>query len=111
MISKLAASMLAFICIALMSPAARADSSTPPHQAREVVFTYHTELTGIDPKAHKVEAWIPLPRQDGFQTVSDLGIDGPPRTEVIVQPAGGNRVAHFSLSGVPPAVDSGYDPF
>ena len=48
-------------------PPARCRPVTPPHKAREVVFTYHTELTGIDPKAHKVEAWIPLPREDGFQ--------------------------------------------
>lgn len=102
-LEKLTVPLLALICIALSSAAARGEASAPPHQARVVEFTYHTDLTGFDPKAHKVEAWIPLPRQDGFQTVSDLAIDGPAHTEVIEQPAGGNRVAHFSISGPLPA--------
>jgi transglutaminase-like putative cysteine protease len=102
-IEKLVVTLLALTYIAFSSAAGRAESSAPPRQARTVEFTYHTDLTGIDPKAHEVEAWIPLPRQGSFQTVSDLAIDGPAHTEVIDQPAGGNRVAHFSVSGPLPA--------
>jgi len=100
---KLAVIAFGFIAVALLSGAARAESPAPPHQARVVEFTYHTDLTGIDPKAHKVEAWIPLPRQGSFQTVSELAIEGPAHTEVIDQPAGGNRVAHFAVTGPLPA--------
>ena len=83
---------------------ARAQTRPPPQPAkmREVDFTYHTEITGIDPKAHRVEAWIPLPREDRFQQVSDLRIDSPAQVEVVNQPTGGNRVVHL-VAKVPPS--------
>ena len=83
---------------------ARAQTQPPPQPAkvREVDFTYHTDLTGIDPKAHRVEAWIPLPREDRFQQVSDLRIDSPAHVEVVNQPTGGNRVVHL-VAKVPPS--------
>lgn len=83
--------------IELLSTNTAAQSSAPP-TVREVEFTYHTELTGIDSKAHHVEAWIPLPREDRFQRVSALSIDSPAHVEVIDQPTGGNRVAHLSAT-------------
>ena len=83
--------------IELLSTDTAAQSSAPP-TVREVEFIYHTDLTGIDPKAHRVEAWIPLPRQDQFQRISALSIDSPARVEVIDQPSGGNRLAHLSAS-------------
>ncbi len=70
----------------------------PPDKVRVVEFTYNTDLTGIDPKAHRVEAWIPLPREDRFQRVSEIKIDSPAHTEVIAQPAYGNRVVHLSAA-------------
>ncbi len=82
---RLAVTLLAVISIAVSGAAVRAESSAPPHQARVVEFTFHTDLTGIDAKAHRVEAWIPLPRQGSFQTVSDLAIEGPAHTEVTRQ--------------------------
>jgi transglutaminase-like putative cysteine protease len=75
--------------------------STPPAKVREVEFTYHTELTGISPQAHRVEAWIPLPREDRFQQVSGLRLDSPAHVEVVDQPSGGNRVAYLSAAAPP----------
>src|SRR5271155_4264800 len=83
---------------------ARAQTQSPPQPAkiREVDFTYRTEITGVDPKAHRIEAWIPLPREDRFQQVSDLKIDSPAHVEVVNQPTGGNRVVHL-VAKVPPS--------
>jgi len=83
---------------------ARAQTQSPPQPAkiRVVNFTYRTEITGVDPKAHRVEAWIPLPREDRFQQVSDLRIDSPAQVEVVKQPTGANRVVHL-VAKVPPS--------
>ncbi|HEV3112526.1 MAG TPA: transglutaminase-like domain-containing protein [Candidatus Binataceae bacterium] len=94
---------LALVQIELLSVDTAAQSSVPP-TVREVEFIYHTELTGIDPKAHHLEAWIPLPREDRFQRVSALSIDSPAHVEIIDQPTGGNRVAH--LSAIAPLAQS-----
>src|ERR1700722_11506956 len=92
---------LALVNVDLLSAKAQTQSAPQPAKVREVDFTYHTELTGIDPKAHRVEAWIPLPREDQFQQVSGLSLDSPAHVEVVNQPAGGNRVAHLSATAPP----------
>jgi transglutaminase-like putative cysteine protease len=94
--------VLTLLNVDSMSAEAPTESTPQPAKIREVDFTYHTELTGIDPKAHRVEAWIPLPREDRFQQVSSLRLDSPARLEVVNQPTGGNRVAHLSAE-VPPS--------
>src|ERR1700722_8118845 len=86
----------------LLTAKAQAQSAPQPAKVREVDFTYHTDLTGIDPMSNRVEAWIPLPREDRFQQVSELKLDSPAHIEVINQPNGGNRVAHL-YSAVPPS--------
>ncbi|MGA2412481.1 MAG: transglutaminase domain-containing protein, partial [Candidatus Binataceae bacterium] len=75
-------------------------SGPQPAKVREVEFTYQTDLTGINPKAHRVEAWIPLPREDRFQQVSAVSIETPAHVEVVNQPTGGNRLLY--LSETPP---------
>jgi transglutaminase-like putative cysteine protease len=102
----LLAAAVALIVVNVDSSSARAQAQSEPQLAkvREVEFTYHTDITGIDPKAHRVEAWIPLPREDRFQQVSDIRIDSPAHVEVVNQPTGGNRVAH--LSATAPASDA-----
>ncbi|HLX37031.1 MAG TPA: transglutaminase-like domain-containing protein, partial [Candidatus Binataceae bacterium] len=72
-----------------------------PAKTRTVEFIYHTDITGIDPQAHRVEAWIPLPREDHFQQISDVRIDSPVHVDVVNLPTGSNRVAH--LSAIAPA--------
>jgi hypothetical protein len=54
--------VLTLLNVDLSSAEAQTESTRQPPKAREVDFIYHTELTGIDLKAHRVEAWIPLPR-------------------------------------------------
>jgi transglutaminase-like putative cysteine protease len=86
----------------LLSAKSQTQSTVQPAKVREVEFIYHTDLTGMNPKAHSVEAWIPLPRDDQFQQVSGVKFDSPAQVEVINQPAGGNRIAHLSAA-VPPS--------
>ena len=93
---------LALVKVDLSGAKEQTQSTAEPAKVREVEFTYHTELTGIDPKAHQVEAWIPLPREDRFQQVSGISFTSPAHVELVDQAAGGNRVAHLS-STVPPS--------
>ena len=95
---------LVLVSVDLPSAKAQTQAEAQPAKVREVDFTYHTDLTGIDPKAHRVEAWIPLPREDRFQQVSGIRIDSPAQVEMVNQPTGGNRVAH--LSAIAPASGS-----
>jgi transglutaminase-like putative cysteine protease len=94
--SILTAAVLAS-CIALLGTLTKAQSAAPS-ATREVTFIYQTDITGINPKASRVEAWIPLPRTDRFQRVSALSIASPLHVDVIDQPAGGNRIAHLSVN-------------
>jgi transglutaminase-like putative cysteine protease len=94
---------LALMIIGCPGSRARAQSAPQVSTVRAVKFTYHTDLSGLDPKARQVEAWIPLPRDDRFQQVSGLMIDSPAHAEVIDQPIGGNRVAHLKMSAPLPA--------
>jgi transglutaminase-like putative cysteine protease len=94
--------VLTLVSVDLLSAKAQTQSVPEPAKVRDVDFTYHTELTGINPKAHRVEAWIPLPREDPFQQVSGLRLNSPAHVEEVNQPTGGNRVAHLSAK-VPPS--------
>lgn len=67
----------------------------PPDKVREVEFTYRTQITGIDPDAHQFQAWIPLPREDGFQHVTGISVDGPAHSRIVDQPANGNRIVYL----------------
>jgi transglutaminase-like putative cysteine protease len=98
-----AALAMLLLSVDLLTAKAETHSESQPSKVREVDFTYHTDLTGIDPKAHHVEAWIPLPREDRFQSVSEIRLDSPAHVEVVSQPAGGNRVAHLYATTIPPS--------
>jgi hypothetical protein len=98
----LVAVALMFVNVDRLSAEAQPQSAPQPAKVREVDFTYHTELTGINPQAHRVEVWIPLPREDLFQQVSGLRLDSPAHVEVVNQPTGNNRMAHLSAT-VPPS--------
>jgi len=92
---------LTLVNVDFLSAQGQTQSGAERAKVREVDFTYHTELTGINPQAHRVEAWIPLPREDRFQQVSGLKLDSPVRVELVNQPTGGNRVAHLSSEAPP----------
>ena len=68
---------LTLVNVDLLSVKAETQSGPQPAKVREVDFTYHTEFIGISPQANRVEAWIPLPREDRFQQVSGLRLDSP----------------------------------
>ena len=97
------AALLALTLLNLDVPRANAQAQSEPSspKLREVYFTYHTDITGIDPKAHRVQAWIPLPREDKLQQVSDVKIDSPAHVEVLNQPTGRNRVTYLSAAAPP----------
>ena len=48
-----------------------------------------------DSQAHKLEVWIPLPREDGWQRVEALSIDTSSQHEIVTQDIYGNRLLHI----------------
>ncbi|HUA35111.1 MAG TPA: transglutaminase domain-containing protein [Candidatus Binataceae bacterium] len=102
-----------FAVIALAAFSIRADGAegafkptpagSPPSKLREFQFTYHADIPVTNQSARKIEAWIPLPRDDAFQQVTDLKIDSPVPTRIVDQPVNGNRVAYLEASAPLPA--------
>ena len=92
---------LILLNLGLLGSKAQTQSEVQPVKVRDVEFTYQTNLTGMDPKAHRVEAWIPLPREDAFQQVSAVNIESSAHVEVVNQPAGGNRLVYLSTTAPP----------
>jgi len=70
---------------------------------RSLNFTYRADIPISNPAAKKLEAWIPLPREDAFQQVRDLKIDTPIHFEIVDQRSNGNRVAHLEALAPLPA--------
>ncbi len=70
---------------------------------RSFNFTYHADIPISNSSAKKLEAWIPLPREDAFQQVRDLKIDTPAHFEIVDQHSNGNRVAHLEALAPMPA--------
>jgi transglutaminase-like putative cysteine protease len=96
-----AAFTLLFLNLGSLTGTAQTQPGAQPAKVREVEFTYQTDLTGINPKAHRVVAWIPLPREDRFQQVSAVSIESPAHVEVVNQPIGGNRLVYLSAPAPP----------
>jgi transglutaminase-like putative cysteine protease len=75
-----------------------------PDKGRDIVFTYHTVITVTDTGAHRVAAWIPLPREGAFQSVSGLAVESPAaHTRIVKQSNGGNRVLYLEAVAPLPA--------
>jgi transglutaminase-like putative cysteine protease len=70
-------------------------AGAPTSKLRQFRFTYHADIPITNSSARKVEAWIPLPRVDPFQKVTDLEVDTPVHHEIIEQASNGNRVEHL----------------
>jgi hypothetical protein len=60
------------------APAAYAAEGVPD-RLRSIQFEYRTDIPVTDSQAHKLEVWIPLSREDGWQRVEALSIDTPDR--------------------------------
>jgi len=95
--------IVSFAILALLVTVAAASDATPPDRQRDFRFSYHSEIGSIDPSAHHVEAWIPLPREDQFQHVTGLAVDTPVHHEIVDQNHNGNRVLHLDASAPLPA--------
>ena len=101
---KLAVTTLAMLAL-LATTAVAASDMTPPDRQRDFRFTYHSEIGGLAPTASKVEAWIPLPREDHFQHIAGLEVDTPVHHEIVDQNHNGNRVLHLDAAApLPPSI-------
>ncbi len=95
--------VVALIALSISANAAEgaykpAPAGFPPSKLREFHFTYHADIPVTNSSAHKVAAWIPLPRDDAFQKVTDLKINTPVASRIVAQQSGGNRVAYLEAS-------------
>ena len=100
MSTKHAGATLAGIVLLLMLCAIA--QAAPSHSFN---FTYHADIPISNPSAKKVEAWIPLPREDAFQRVRNVKIDTPAHFEIVDQHSNGNRLAHIeALAALPAAI-------
>jgi len=78
-------------------------AGSPPSKLRQFQFTYHADIPIKNASAGKVVAWVPLPREDAFQHVTDLKIDTPVASRIVEQRSDGNRVAYLEASAPLPA--------
>jgi hypothetical protein len=88
---------------ASLSLASESAASGAPDSVRDVEFSYHSEITGIDPNAHVLEVWIPLPRKDKFQSISGFALQSPLHVEKISKDSNGNSIAYLKATAPFPA--------
>jgi len=72
-----------------------------------IQFEYRTDIPVIDSQAHKLDVWIPLPREDGWQRVEGLSIDTLSQHEIVTQDLYGNRLLHMAMSAALLELSSG----
>ena len=75
-----------------------ASTAAAPDRMRDVEFSYQSEITGIDPRAHVLEVWIPLPRKDKFQSISGFALQSPLHLEKINKDGDGNSIAYLKAT-------------
>ena len=75
----------------------------PPSKLRHVSFTYQVTLPNLDQSAKHLDLWLPMPRQDSHQTVTDLRIQSPLRHRIVALKRFGNRAVYFSADAPLPA--------
>jgi transglutaminase-like putative cysteine protease len=78
----------------LCAPAATGDADKAP-AARKFKFTYTATIPAPAAGSKKLEAWIPVPREDDLQKVSDLKIDTGAIPHTVEKDEFGNRMVHF----------------
>lgn len=67
----------------------------PPSRIRDVHFTYHAEIRSINPRAKRIDVWIPLPRRDANQSVSHFSIRSNLKHRIVDLPRFGNQAVYF----------------
>jgi transglutaminase-like putative cysteine protease len=98
----LALSMLA-VTVQAEGPYVPTPAGSPPSKLRKFHFTYQADIPVANRSAQKLEVWIPLPRDDAFQKVTNLKIDAPVPHRIVGQASDGNRVAYLEADGQMPA--------
>ena len=89
----------------LVSPAAAgvrpagevSKSSEISAPSRAFTITYSVEIADIPESANRLQAWIPVPQTDDFQSVSELKIDSPIPYRFEKDPVFGNLILTFAL--------------
>jgi transglutaminase-like putative cysteine protease len=83
-------------CLAAVLTALPALAGRPPATERRFTFTYAVRVPAV--RGRKLRLWVPLPRDDHYQTISRLRIVSPVPAR-IERSQEGNREAYFTLSG------------
>jgi transglutaminase-like putative cysteine protease len=69
-----------------------------PSRERRIRFTYQTEIGPMEPSASSIKVWIPLPREDASQRVSNVSVESPVPGKIVDQHSQGNRLVYFEAS-------------
>ena len=78
---------------ALLGTTVAAEDATPA--VRKFKFTYTASIPAPAAGSKKLEAWIPVPREDDVQKVSDLKVDTGTVAHTVEKDEFGNRMIHF----------------
>ena len=74
---------------------------------RSFEFRYQATLKDIPAGAKKVRVWVPLPKTDSHQEITNLKINGPGEAKIGEDTETANRMAYFEVlnpTGAPPSV-------
>ena len=78
-----------------------------PLAARQFEFTYQVKVPPVPAGSGPLRVWIPLPAEDGYQTISGLKIVSPAQYKIRRDPEYGNRYAYFDVD--PKQAASGFE--
>jgi transglutaminase-like putative cysteine protease len=73
----------------------KAASSEVP--SRNFEFTYQVHVPAATAAASPLQVWIPLPKTDAYQTISDLKVESSVAYKVETEREYGNRLAYFEV--------------
>ncbi|MFQ5893760.1 MAG: transglutaminase domain-containing protein [Nitrospinota bacterium] len=90
-VSFVLSTALGFFIVAAAAPAAASDRRPA---SRTLAVTYTAAITNLPAEAQRIEAWIPLPRDDEDQRILDMRVDSPYPSEVTHDPDWGNAILH-----------------
>ena len=74
-----------------------------PTQHRVFHFQYKVTIPPIDKVGSVIKLWVPLPRRDPYQTITNLRIDGTAEITIHVEPKYGNTIAHLATVSPQPS--------
>lgn len=88
---------LTFVVTATSPRPVNAVETTAPGLSvvRDVHLTYHAEIRSIKSTDHRLEVWMPLPRQSAQQKISALSIQSNLKYQIVDLRRFGNRAVYF----------------